>query len=736
MAKRKARGRRSAPKARRKSGPVRRGATAIGRKWWLVAALIVSVGAIALVGLALGRVPLPEAAAGAQSSVILARDGQIIGTLHGEENRTIVRLADISKDLQQAVIATEDRDFYKHPGVSFKGILRAAFSNVRGKGVQQGGSTITQQYVRNARYGVGKERTILRKIREATLAVKIERRYSKNKILEFYLNTVYFGRGAYGAEAAARTYFKKSAKELSVGEAAYLAGVIRAPEKYQIDRAKDQAVAIRNKVVGDMAEVGYLDAAKASLASKEDLVASFKPGASVEQDSPRAAYFVEFVRRYLTQELKFSDAELLGGGLKIHTTLDLRLQDAAENAISTTFDKPTDPEAALVAMDTEGRVLAMVGGRDVSDLKRARGSNFAANVEASDSGGRQAGSAFKPFTLAAFLKEGKSIHSKFVAPGQLEINTPQCRSKKGEPWKISNFDNAAYGVSEVIDATVRSVNTVYAQMADLVTPKKMAAMIESTGIGIPRAERVCALTLGTSPVTPLEMARGFATFASRGNRPDQLIVTKVLSSSGDVIKEFEPKSEKVMDENIADTVNFALEENIKRGTGTGAKIGRPAAGKTGTTQNHVDAWFAGYTPDLVAIVWNGFPPDETGKIPEMTDVRGKRVTGGAFPATIWKKFMTEAVKGTKSKGFAAPSLGGEVLVPSPTPCAPAPTPGSDTSNCLPSPSPSPSPSPPPAPPSPPPHPSPPLPKCSPTPTPSSSPSPSPAAPSPQPTCKP
>lgn len=648
----------------------------IRRWWWLFAAGLAAL-AVAFVAFAFfGSVPLPDAAPGAQSSKILAADGQIVGTLHGEENRSIIPLDGISKNLQDAVIATEDRNFYSHAGVSLKGIARALFANVRGGGVTQGGSTLTQQYVRNAFVQVGRERTILRKVREAALAVKIERKFSKKKILEFYLNTVYFGRGAYGAEAAARTYFKKPAKDLDLGQAAYLAGIIRAPQLYQQERNPSGVKRIRDEVLGDMVEAGFVKKPEADKEKAEDINSEFKFGASAEIDSPRGAFFVEFVRRFLREEFEISDRDILGGGLEVHTTLDLRMQDAAEAAIASTLDRGEDPEAALVAMDPSGAVRAMVGGRDVKDLGRARGSNFAANVSKDDSSGRQAGSAFKPFALAAFVEDGKSMKSQFNAPAQIEIASNQCKDDKGNSWKVSNFDSEELGTVDVVQATTKSVNTVYAQMADIVTPRKMAQLIQDTGIHLPRREWVCALTLGTSPVTPLEMAQAYTTFAARGKRPDVLIVTKIVAPDGKIVAERKPKAEQKIDEEVADSVNFALEENMQRGTGTGAKLGRPAAGKTGTTQNHVDAWFAGYTPQLTAIVWMGFPPKETKdasgntrvEIPEMTNVRGRRVTGGSFPATIWKKFMSEALKGVKGTDFASVEMGGEVLNPSPSPC--------------------------------------------------------------------
>jgi penicillin-binding protein 1A len=685
--------------------------------WWIAAGGLTALTVAAVIGSFVGKVPLPDAAPGAQSSRVLAVDGQAIDTFHGEVNRTSVGLDQISVNLQHAVVSAEDRHFYSHPGVDPQGILRALFADIRGRAIAQGGSTISQQYVRNAFSEVGRERTVLRKVREAALAVKLERRYSKRKILEFYLNTIYFGRGAYGAEAAARTYFNVAAKDLSVGQSAFLAGAIRAPLLFQ---APEAAKRIRDQVLQMMVSERFIKPDQAATERKRDLV--FVRGqAATSAGNPRGAYFVEYVRRALsdpTGEFKLSDAQLFGGGLVIHTTLDMRMQDAAEKAVASTFDRAGDPEAALVAMDPQGNVRAMVGGRDVGSVERARGFNYAAYPKSAKVG-RQVGSAFKPFTLGAFVDAGYSIDSTFDGPPQIEIPSRQCMDEKRKPWKVSSFGNESFPPLNVTDATVHSVNTVYAQMVDLVTPKKVAEFVKKAGIteGI---TPVCSIALGSLGVTPLELARAYATFAARGKRPDVVFVTKIVAPGGRVLYEKSPHSDPTVEQNTADVISQVLQQVIKRGTGTGAGIGKPAAGKTGTTENHVDAWFAGYTTSLVAVVWNGFPPKEVNGatvVPEMTSVRGKAVTGGAFPATMWKKFMAEAMKGLKAGSFPAPSIKGQVVTP-PSPCpdgtvtatstdAPSPSP-----TCSPLPSPSPSPSPPAQPP--------------PSPPPSTSPTPSPA----------
>ncbi len=652
----------------RSSRPRATGFEAILRKWWLILAMIVAGFVLLKVAGFLTDIPLPEAAPGAQSSKLYDSQGELIYTFHGTENRTIVPLAQISDTLQEAVVAAEDRSFYTHPGVSIKGIVRAALSNVQAGEVGQGASTITQQYARTFAE-VGKERTLTRKIREASMAIKIEREYSKDKILEFYLNTVYFGRGAYGAEAAAQAYFKKPARDLDLAEAAYLSGIIRSPSRYQQETNPEGVPVIRDRVLVSMREAGFIGPEQEQAAKEVDLATRFKFGLSAELDSPRAGYFVEYIRKLLLREFKIEEKDLLGGGLKIYTTLDLRMQDAAENAVRTTLDADTDPEVGLIAMDPLGQVKAMVGGRNVDDPQRARGFNFAANQPGED-GGRQAGSAFKPIALAAFVDEGKSIKSSFAAPGKITIDSRLCLNE-GKPWEVSNFENSSYGNLDMTQATTRSVNTIYAQMMDkVVSPKKFMAMADKLGVDIPSVDEGCALTLGTSPVTPMEMARAYITFASRGKRPDPLMVLKVVSPTGETLIERKPRTEQTVNQNVADSVSWILKQNILGGTGSAAKLPWPAMGKTGTAQDHQDASFVGATPELAAAVWMGFPPDPTTKeIPLMQNVRGKRVTGGSFPATIWKKFMAEALKVyDKHSDFPSPKITGEVLEPKPVPC--------------------------------------------------------------------
>ncbi|HVL50913.1 MAG TPA: transglycosylase domain-containing protein, partial [Actinomycetota bacterium] len=646
-----------------------------------VASAVLAVVALALFVLTV-QVPLPEQAPGGQATELIDSKGELIGTLRGEQKRKIVPLSEISPVLQDAVVAAEDRRFFEHSGLSYRGMLRALLANTQAGGVQQGGSTITQQYARNAFGRVGTERTFVRKLREISVARRLENRYSKEKILEFYLNTIYYGRGAYGAEAAALTYFKKPASDLTPSEAAYMAGAIRAPERFQGDEDPEAAVRIRNLVLGNMVETGKLTEAEAEQARATDLLAEFKFGPT-QLDTARAGFFTEHIRRVLsTREYGFTDAELMGGGLRIETSLDLAMQDAAEKAVASVMNLPEDPEVAMVAMDPDGYVRAMIGGRDVGDRVRALGFNFAANVREDDDGGRQAGSALKPVALASYLEQGEPVTAQFQAPSRITIDEPLCRDGQGQPWTVSNFDGAGFGTVDVTAATANSINTVYAQiMAQVVTPKEFIATARQLGIEIPSRDEGCALALGTTTVTPLEMARAFTTFATRGNRPQPIMITRVLGPGGDTLLERSPDTDRMLTENVADTVNEVLQQVIGSGTARGADIGRPAAGKTGTTQNHVDAWFAGYTPDLTAVVWMGYPPDESGRIPEMTSVHGRRVTGGSFPAAIWKGFMQEALRGTRPTDFA--KVESPVPPPPPPPACPPETIVGPEGGCVP-----------------------------------------------------
>jgi 1A family penicillin-binding protein len=580
-----------------------------------------------------------------QTSKIIAADGTVITELHGEQNRENVGLDQICPDLQHAVIAIEDERFYQHGGVDWTAIMRAFWTNVVQGRVVQGASTITQQYIKNTL--TGKERTYWRKLEEAGLANQLERRYSKDKILEMYLNDVYFGQGCYGVKTASRTFFGKEPSELALEEAALLAAVIRIPNYYSPYLNIDAARKRRNVVLDKMKELGYITSYQAAEAKSTDVVVQPIPE---EAPSPLAPYFVEYVKKYLYNvfaadpelRAKFGDLSpddiIFRGGLRVFTTLDLELQRYAEDAIASTLDRAGDPSAALCAVDPRsGEIKAMVGGRDYSQLQY----NIAAQ------GGRQPGSAFKAFVLTTAISNGISPYKTYdSSPTTLEFTD-------GTKWKVGNAEGSSYGTINVYTATVRSVNVVYARIIKDVGPQRVAQMAQAMGI-TSEVPPYPSIALGTSEVNPLEMASAFGTLANNGSYVPPICVTRVTDADGNVVFENHPKGKRVVREDVAAVVNSILQDAVRYGTGRAARIDRPQAGKTGTTDDYADAWFCGYTPDLSAAVWVGYPE---GRIP-MRSVHGITVYGGTFPAQIWRKFMEKALEGVTASDFPKAEFSG------------------------------------------------------------------------------
>lgn len=664
--------------------------------WILPAgALLLGLGVIAFT-YAFASIPLPREIELPSSAEVYDRSGRLIGTFSGEARRFLIDTAELPDYVGQAVIASEDRNFYEHNGVSLRGIARAAWANLTGGEIQQGGSTITQQYIKQAVLQ-DPERTITRKIKEAILAIKLERRYSKDRILGFYLNTIYLGRGAYGVEAAARTYFNKHAVDLTLSEAAYLAGIIPAPEAYQPDEDPLAARDRRDRVLDLMVEQGYITQAEADVAKRDKIKLANPNGALVE--TVRAAYFMEWLRKDFLQP-EFG-RDLYTGGLKIYTTIDLELQSAAEEAVGSILNLPEDPQAALVAMTPRGEVRALVGGRRYSqrlgrpvfnNLRAARGFNYAA-----DPPGRQPGSSHKPFTLLAAIEEGISPQSRFPGYSPMTIDDPACNP----PWEVDNYGGASYGTITLDQATTNSVNTVYAQLAAEVGPGKIAEVLEDFGFRPPRGRDEippeCSLALGVLDATPVEMARAYAGFAGRGLLPEVSPIRYVTDSDGDCLvawrapedlecdEQRDVKPARVAETNAVDVLTQTLTHVVEGGTATAADIGRPVAGKTGTSQENRDAWFAGYVPQLTAVVWMGYPVEEgpggTQVSPVMAycsdpvrcrPVHGVTVTGGSFPAQIWASFMRVATAGMEVRSFPLPQDLPEKVINSPAP-APSPT---------------------------------------------------------------
>jgi penicillin-binding protein 1A len=731
---------------RRKPRPRSFGQRMLLRFGWLlpVGAVVVGLGVLALT-YAFASIPLPRDIKLPSAAEVYDRQGDLIGVFSSEERRFLI---DTDKLLQnhpyvgQAVVATEDKDFYEHNGLSLKGMARAAWADLTSGEIEQGGSTISQQYIKNAvLQDTG--RTVTRKLKEAVLAIKLERRYSKNQILGFYLNTVYFGRGAYGIEAAARAYFGKHAYQLTLGEAAYLAGIIPAPESYQPDLDPQGARQRRDRVLALMVEQGYIGADDERKFShgKVKVPATAVDAASGRQ---RAAYFMEWLRRELEKEY---GPELYTKGYEIHTTLDLRYQDAAEDAISSVLTERNDPQAALVSATPTGAVRAFVGGRAFESVKKARGFNFASDNY------RQAGSAFKPFTLLTAIDQGISPKSRFSGESPATITNPACSDPEDGLWEPENFGGESYGTITLIEATTNSVNTVFARLIAEIGPQPVADMVGKFEFdGDPRTPRLdpmppnCSLALGTPDVSPVEMARAYAGFAGRGRLPEIQPLVYIERADGTCVKVYRPTEggdcgkgdedlalpQQVVEQNSVDVLSQVLTNVVEGGTGTAADIGRPVAGKTGTTQENVDAWFAGYTPQLATVVWMGYPAEHNGNlVPQMRacddpklcrPVHGYDVTGGGTPvspAPVWAAFMRVAMTldDFPVELFQIPlDEPDEVINPSPPP-SPAPV---ATKSAKPTPSPEPTKSP--------------TPKPSPEPTKSPKPSPEPSnSPKPEPT---
>jgi penicillin-binding protein 1A len=561
-----------------------------------------------------------------QTTQVLDRNGKQITGLFADQNRQYVTLKDIPLVLRHAVIATEDQRYYQHAGVDPIGMLRALWIDIRAGAQVQGGSTITQQYVKQA--FVGDERSLKRKVQEALLAYRLEQAYSKDKILEMYLNTIYFGHGAYGVQTAAKVYFGKSVQQLSVAEAAMLAGVIKSPAGYSPYLQPVAAKGRRDTVLGQMRDQGYIDAATYAAA-----VASPIKTAGLKGDSRIAPYFVAYLKEQLVKT--YGEDVVYRGGLKVTTTLDLKTQAAAEKAVRDVLPNKTDPSAALVALDPKtGEILAMVGGRDFQTQQ----------FNVATQGHRQSGSSFKPFVLATALQQGISPEQTFNA------SSAKLQIPGGQTWSVAG-ESGFSGPMRLREATWYSINPVFAQLvlkvgADNVVKTARAMGITTTITPVP------AVALGgmAEGVTPLEMADAYATFANGGSHLPAIGILQVTDSTGKVLYSAKPVGTPAIDPAIAYLTTDILKGVIQHGTATAADIGRPAAGKTGTTQSNADAWFVGYTPQLVASVWMGYADAAR----PMTSVHGITVYGGSFPAKIWAAFMKAALANTPPTQFKQP----------------------------------------------------------------------------------
>lgn len=616
-----------------------------------------------------------------------------IAELSAGEDRQVIAYDQIPTVVIQAVVATEDKDFFNHRGVDPLGIVRALYRDVRNQGVRQGGSTITQQYVKNT--FTGDQRSIGRKLREATLAVKLEREFSKEEILERYLNRIYFGRGAYGIQAAAQNYFGSNVEELDLADAAFLAGLIRAPSRADPAEDPEEASRRRGVTLVRMVEDGYITQAEADDANQrgwESIVpTSNREGLGDIQGAAFGTdYFVEAVRQELA--LHYPEGALYTSGLRVYTTLQPPLQQAAFESVTEVVDprtNPDDPSAALIALDDAGRVVAMMGGYDFASsqvnltLGRAGGGS-----------GRQPGSSFKPFVLAEALEQGYSAHSLFSAPATITLP----KANDGADWVVSGGASST-GYRNLIDAMRISSNVVYAQLMVTVGPDSVVELAERLGISA-ELPVVNSLVLGSGEVSVLDMAAAYSTFANTGVRYAPILIERIEGPNGtcwypsggicaDAGPGRTPTDAAAIAPEIAEQVTFALEGVIANGTGSLARFGEPAAGKTGTTQDNRDAWFVGFTCKMTSAVWMGYAGAPGEPVRTMDDFRGIEVHGGDFPAQIWASFMGKAA-GLRAASGGEPcqelngrdAAGGTILHPELSttttlpPCVPTETPTS------------------------------------------------------------
>jgi penicillin-binding protein 1A len=553
-----------------------------------------------------------------ETSYVYAVDDRFLGAIRAEIYRQAVPLEDVSPWVVEATIAMEDRRFWEHDGIDLQGVVRAAWRNLEEGQVVEGGSTITQQLARSLY--LTPEQTLVRKRDEACLALGLEREWSKQRILEAYLNRVYYGNRVYGIQAAAQVYFNRRASELGPAQAALITGLIQAPSAYDPFGNPERALERRNEVLLAMHETGALPAQ-----AYEDAVAlplNLRRGHLF--DTQREPYFFEFVRQQLVEA--YGEETVRRGGLRVYTTVNPRYQVLARQAINEELGGSGDPASAIVSIDPRtGAIRAMTSVVPGTQPDF----NIAAQAR------RQSGSAFKPFVLAEAMRQGANPHTT-IYDSALFTYQP---SPGAEPWSPKTYDGSTYGPSTLTEAMIRSDNLVYAKLTLDLGPGPVARMAHDLGITT-QLERVPSMGLGANDVRVLDMASAYATFASGGVYRPPFAIREVRRADGTVDEERWGPSpgERVLPDYVAYEMTQVLEQNVLRGTGTRARLSRPAAGKTGTTDDYTDAWFVGYVPQLATAAWVGYP----NRTASMTNVRGVRVAGGTFPAAIWGRYMEPA----------------------------------------------------------------------------------------------
>jgi penicillin-binding protein 1A len=601
--------------------------------------------------------PQPDAGA----SYVYASDGSLIGVFKEADTRIIVPSDQISKNMKIAAVASEDHNFYHHSGVDWTGVFRAFLDDILHGGINQGGSSITQQLAKNL-YTDG-QRTVLRKAEETMIAKKLEKKYSKDEILTKYLNTVYIGNQSYGVEAASQSYFHKSAKDLTLSEAALLAGVLPAPSDYSPISHPQIAETRRNEILDKILKYHLASKAEVEAAHTEKpvifssmadvtghtvattpIVAVSGPvNVSATTDTSKYPYFMDYVRNYLVN-IKHYDPELLyQGGLRIDTTLDPHLEDVAQETLKNTLPNPKDPEAALVSVEpTTGYVKALVGGTDWNESKV----NMALGKLGGGSG-RQAGSSFKPFVLARAYEAGMPPSKIYSAPSSIQ--------PPGFKKPVGNFEGESFGVADLNKAIANSINTVFVQVIGDVGVRQTGELASRLGItSIDLSKPVYpSIAIGSQEVSPLDMASAYGVFANQGTRFTPTPILKMTLGDGSIVEDnTHPQGQLVLDPNVANNVTQSLTGVVLHGTGVAANIGRPVAGKTGTSEQHQNAWFVGYTPQLSTAIWMGYKDANI----SLYGIYGVgAVTGGTWPARMWHTYMTEAMKNVPVQGFPVPA---------------------------------------------------------------------------------
>jgi penicillin-binding protein 1A len=574
------------------------------------------------------------------NTFVYAADGSLLGSIPAVRNRSPVKLDRISAWLPKATVAVEDKRFYEHGGVDYVGIARALWADVSAGKVVEGGSTISQQLVRNMY--VGREKTFGRKIKEACLAIKLSDKWSKSKILATYLNTVYYGNHAYGVEAAAQTYFSRHARNLNLAQAALIAGLPQAPSDYDPLHNPRGALIRRAEVLKAMLVDHAITRKEYRWAERQPL--RLKPGAIYT--SIKQPYFFSYVIDEL--ESVYGADTVREGGLRVYTTIEPKLQVEANSAIRETLGERDDPAAAIVSVEPgTGAIRAMTA---VIPGNSRNQFNLAAQSA------RQAGSTFKAFVLAAAIEKGIDPDSTYYESAPFTCTTgPWCAADyaAGKPWEVTTFDHTYAGSISITNATLRSDNTVYAQLTLDVGPATVWRMAHRLGVHMTPDHPFASIGLGSLAVSPLDMAAAYATFASGGIYAKPTAIRKVVLPNGKVDKTWsKPQTKRVLSQGVAWKVNQVLGENAQYGTGAGSGDGvHPNAGKTGTTSNFTDAWFDGYTRDFSTVVWMGYPK---GEIP-MLDVHGETVSGATFPVPIWHLYMAAAEKGKPVRQFLTPN---------------------------------------------------------------------------------